>query len=195
MNISPISFGKKIPITRCQIQDTNTDKFEPAIVSRIDCTDESDILEIKNLPDTWQYKLGIAKNMERKHHLIKNFGQENDSTFYVIQDKDNQIIGLSEISETDDKVYDLTFLESNASAKKKYIGQALLAAVAEDVLRKNGTEFTIYDAVDSAYDFYKDVCGFEDILGFYLKMDRKQMNQFIEQTEDRTQGLLVDLRG
>ncbi len=190
-----ISFGRKVPITRCKIQDTSTGKFERATVSQIDCKDESDILEIKNLPDIWRYKLSIAKNMERKHHLLKNFGQEDYSTFYVLQDKDDKIIGLSQIEETEDGVYDLTYLESSSLGRKKYVGQALLAAVAEDVLQKRGTKLTVNDAVDSAFNFYTDTCGFEDVYGYYLKMNREQMNQFIEQTEDRTQGILVDLRG
>ena len=73
-----ISFGRKIPIIKCQIQDTDTGKFEPATVYQIDCKDESDVLEIRNLPDTWQYKLGIAKNMDRKHQLLKHYNQAED---------------------------------------------------------------------------------------------------------------------
>ena len=190
-----ISFGRKIPIIKCQIQDTDTGKFEPATVYQIDCKDESDVLEIRNLPDTWQYKLGIAKNMDRKHQLLKHYNQENDSTFYALEDERNRILGLGEIEETETGVYDLKYLESNSLGSKKYIGQALLASIAEDVLCKNGTKLTVNDAVDSAFDFYADTCGFEDVHGYYLKMNRAQINNFIEQTEDRTQSLLLNLRG
>lgn len=195
MKISSPSFGKKIPIIKCQIQDVKTGKFEPATVYTVDCKDESDILEIRNLPDTWQYKLGLAKDMARKHQLQSHYFQDNDSTFYVLQDDKDRILGFSEIEETEDGVYDLKYLESNTLGTKKYVGQALLASVAEDVLCKNGTKLTVNDAVDSAFDFYSETCGFEDVYGYYLKMNREQINQFIEQTEDRTQSLLINLRG
>lgn len=190
-----ISFGRKIPITQCQIQDTNTGKFEKATVYQIDCKDESDVLEIRNLPDTWQYKLGIAKNMDRKHQLLEHYNQENDSTFYALEDSKNRILGLGEIEETETGVYDLKYLESNSLGSKKYVGQVLLAAIAEDVLCKNGRKLTVNDAVDSAFDFYANTCGFEDVYGYYLKMNRAQINNFIEQTEDRTQALFINLRG
>ena len=41
-----ISFGKKIPIAQCQIQNLATKKFEPATIYELDCHDESDLLEV-----------------------------------------------------------------------------------------------------------------------------------------------------
>jgi hypothetical protein len=190
-----ISFGRKLPIIKCQIQDTDTGKFEPATVYQIDCKDEADSLEIRNLPDTWQYKLGITKDMERKHQLLKHYNQENDSIFYALEDSKNRIIGLGELEETETGVYDLKYLESNSLGAKKYVGQVLLASMADDILCRNGRKLTVNDAVDSAFDFYANTCGFEDVYGYYLKMNRGQINNFIEQTEDRTQALLLNLRG
>ena len=38
--INNISFGKKIPLTTCQIQDKKTGKFVPATLFEYDCKDE-----------------------------------------------------------------------------------------------------------------------------------------------------------
>ena len=102
--------------------------------------------------------------MARKHQLQSHYFQDNDSTFYVLQDDKDRILGFSEIEETEDGVYDLKYLESNTLGTKKYVGQALLASVAEDVLCKNGTKLTVNDAVDSAFDFYSETFFFEEVL-------------------------------
>ena len=46
MQINSISFGKKIPKYKCQIQDKETGKFVDATFCEIDCKDEKDSIEI-----------------------------------------------------------------------------------------------------------------------------------------------------
>ena len=48
-----ISFGKKIPLTTCQIQDKKTGNFVPATLFEYDCKDEDDILEIVFTGKQW----------------------------------------------------------------------------------------------------------------------------------------------
>lgn len=189
-----ISFGKKIPLSQCQIQNKETGNFEKATVYELDCKDKNDIEEIRALGDSWHFNLGMAKDMDRKHHLNKYFDQENDSFFYVLEDENNEILGIAEIEEIETEVYDLRYLESHFSKFKKYIGQALLAVIGEEVLIRKGKSLVVNDAIDTAYDFYANTCGFEDKYGYYLKMDQERINNFIEQTEDRTQALFKDLR-
>ena len=193
MNIASPSFGKKIPIIKSQVQDIETGKFEPVTVYKVDCADESDVIEMECLNGFWQYNHGIAKDMARKHHLIKHFQEDNEQSIYVVQDKNQEIIGISEIEEVDDDVYNINYLESNGD--KIYTGHVLLASIGDEVLMKKGKKLTISDPVDSAYNFYTDVCGFEDIYGYFLRMNPSQINRFIEQTETRTKSMLIDIRG
>ena len=61
-----ISFCRRIPLTQCQIKDTETNKFIPATFCEVDCKDKEDILDIANLTGKWNFKSTIAKNMQIK---------------------------------------------------------------------------------------------------------------------------------
>ena len=193
MNISSPTFGKKLPIIKSQVQDKETGKFEPVTVYKIDCADDSDVQEIRDLGDSWRFKNLIAKDMARKNHLIKYFEQDNEQSIYVVQDGKQEILGIGEMEEVDDAVYNVNYIES--SGKKKFVGQVLLASMGDEVLVKNGKKLTVSDPEDNAYNFYTDVCGFEDVYGYFLRMKPAQINQFIEQTEDRTKSIFLDVRG
>lgn len=193
MNISSPTFGKKLPIIRSKVQDKETGKFEPVTVYKIDCSDDSDVQEIRNLGDSWRFKNLIAKDMARKNHLIKYFQQDNEQSIYVLQDSQNRTLGIGEMEEVDDDVYNVNYIES--SGDKKYVGQVLLASMGDEVLIKNGKKLTVTDPEETAYNFYTDVCGFEDVYGYFLRMTPSRINQFIEQTEERTQSMFIDIRG
>lgn len=193
MNISSPSFGKKIPIISAKIQDNETGKFESATVYKVDCADDSDVQDMMSLSDSWRFRNLIAKDMARKNHLIKYFQQDDEKSIYVLEDNQNRVLGIGEMEEVDDDVFNVNYLES--SRDKKYVGQVLLASMGEEVLIKQGEKLTVSDPVDEAYSFYTDVCGFEDYYGYFLRMNPSQINQFIEQTEERTQSMFIDLRG
>ncbi len=193
MNISSPTFGKKLPIIRSQVQDKKIGEFESVTVFKVDCADDSDVQEINDLGDSWRFRNLIAKDAARKNHLIKYFQQDNEQSIYVLQDSQNRTLGIGEMEEVDDDVYNVNYLES--SGDKKYVGQVLLASMGEEVLIKNGKKFTVSDPVDESYNFYTDVCGFEDVYGYFLRMKPAQINRFIEQTEDRTQSMFIDIRG
>ena len=194
MNISPISFGKHIPVTQCQIQNRKTHEFEPATIYEVDCSDESDAIEIENLGKHWEFSMAVANDMYRKHHLLKHFSQNNDSTFYVLKSKENKIIGIGELEETDIDTYDLKYLESKSHDKYKYVGQGILAAMAEDILRRNGEKFTVSNPVDDAYEYYSKECGFEDVYGYFLKMNRQQIIDYLDRTESKLGGPIINLK-
>ena len=68
-----ISFGKKIPITSCQVQDKTTGNFLPATLYEYDCKDEQDILEVVFTGKQWYFSNSIIKNMEKKLKLNEIF--------------------------------------------------------------------------------------------------------------------------
>lgn len=193
MNLSPVSFGAKIPIAQCKVQDKKTKQFEPVTICRVDCKDSSDIKEIEDLSGNWRFKQRIVKDMQDKHRL-QRFGEDDGyNSFYVIQDKDDKILGMSETEEIDDGIHNINYIETKS--QKRFVGQVLIAAIGQDVINQYGKALTVTEPEGDAYEFYTDVCGFEDIDDEYLKMNSRQINNFIEQTEDRTNCMLFDIRG
>ena len=93
-----ISFGQKIPITQTQILNKRTGSFEKATVFELDCSDETDLLETMKSPGNWIYARSINNNMLEKYLQLKN-GEENDSSFYVLENKDGETLGMAETKE------------------------------------------------------------------------------------------------
>ena len=192
MNISIPSFGKNIPIAQCKVQDKTTKQFEPVTIYTADCRDLSDISEIEDLPNFWHYKHIIAAGMDLKNNQIEASGEDDDRTFYLLKDKSGAILGISETEEVDDGIHNINFIETNSA--KRYVGQVLIAAIGQDIINKHGDALIITDPVEPAFDFYTETCGFEEDSD-YLKMNVEQINQFIEQTENRTKSIFLDIRG
>ena len=190
-----ISFGKKIPIAKCQIQNLTTGRFEPATIFELDCKDESDLLEVVKPSREWEYAAYIHSNMCDKVDLQKIFGNDDTDRFYILQNKYGETLGMSQVEEIYDGAYDLAYLDTKKDKQYKYVGQTLLATVAREVFKKAGDSFSVYGAVDSAIKFYEKVCGFQlgDLGMPYLPWD--EIPKFIKQTEKRTQSQIIDLKG
>ena len=190
-----ISFGKKIPIAQCQIQNIKTNKFEPAIIYELDCRDESDLLEARKPKSKWEYAKYIHENMCDKYRY-GSFSQDFDGCyFYILQDKNGKTLGMAQTEEIYEDAFDLAYLDTKKEKNYKYVGQTLLAAVAREVQKKSGDILSVFGAVDSAMDFYKKTCGFK--IG---EFDRpyilyEEIPNFIKQTESRTNAPLIDLKG
>ena len=123
-----ISFGKKIPLTTCQIQDKKTGNFVPATLFEYDCKDEDDILEIVFTGKQWYFSEAIIKNMDKKFQLNKLF-EENpllkktkfrkepkskddyDKRFFVMQLQDGKTVGICQAQNKDNSLK-LDYLES-----------------------------------------------------------------------------------
>ena len=71
-----VSFGCKIPITKCQIKDIKHNQFVPATYYEIDCKDTSDIKEVDSLLGEWDFKNAIVYSMKSKFDAIKK-GYDN----------------------------------------------------------------------------------------------------------------------
>ena len=193
MNISSPSFGKKIPIATCKVQDKKTRQFEPVTIYKVDCADSSDIREINDLQGSWRFKKRIVEDMNSKHQLQKYGEDDGYNAFYVIQSEDNTILGMSETEEIDDGIHNINYIETKSP--KRFVGQVLIATIGQDVINQYGKALTVTEPEGDAYEFYTDVCGFSEIDDDYLRMTSRQIDRFIEQTEDRTNSMLFDIRG
>ena len=149
-----ISFGRKIPKIRCQILEKETGKFTPATVYEIDCKDEADFLEIKRLDRRWHFKSDIAKNMEQKHAVQTYLKQKSNLSFYAIQDKNNELVGLAQ-TKTVNGITDINYITTKPRNEYKYVGQTLVAAIGKEALKKGNTQLTITTSIDEAVDFYR----------------------------------------
>lgn len=190
-----ISFGKKIPIAQCQIQNIKTGKFEPATVYEFDCKDESDLVETRKPKSQWQYANYIHENMSDKYRYGAFSQDFDDCCFYILQDKNGKTIGMAQTEEIYEDAYDLAYLDTKKGKHYKFVGQTLLATVAREVQKKSGDILSVFGAVDSAMDFYKKVCGFK-IGEFDMPyIFAEDIPNFIKQTEERTKARIIDLKG
>lgn len=190
-----ISFGKKIPIAQCQIQNIKTGKFEPATVYELDCKDESDLLETRKPKSKWEYASYIHENMSDKYRYGAFSQDFDDCCFYILQDKNGETIGMAQTEEIYEDAYDLACLDTRKGKHYTFVGQTLLATVAREVQKKSGDILSVFGAVDSAMDFYKKVCGFK--IGEFDRpyISAEDIPNFIQQTEERTNAKIIDLKG
>ncbi len=193
MNISPLSFGKKIPIAKCQIQERETGKFVPATVYEVDCADEDDFLEIKNLNRKWSFKKFISENMESKHFVKNYLNGDSCLSFYQIRDNNDEIIGIGQTREIG-RTHDLSYIDTKPKNQYRFVGQTLLAAIGKSILNQDGFRLIVSTPIDSSIDFYEKSCGFEKIEDGMFKMNRSQIQSFISRTEERTHSPLISLK-
>lgn len=185
-----ITFGKKIPIAITQIQNRQTGEFEPATVYEVDCTDKEDYEEVENDRFNWCFSWDIGWNMRDKY---EGKHQWTNSTFYVLEDQNNETISRIQIDSLLDNKYSLEWLDTKQDNKYRYVGQNILSVAASEILKKGGIYFAIFNAIETAKSFYLETCGFEDIKGFFY-MNNQQMKEFIAQTEKRTQSQIINLK-
>ncbi len=187
MNINPISFGKKIPVAKCKVQDKNTGKFIPATFYEYDCKDESDFLEIKNLSRKWTFKKHIANNMEIKHAVETFWGEKSNSHFYVMEDANKEILGICQVDEKNE-FYNIDYIESKPYNKYKYVGQSMIASIGRKLLKNKGQVLLVRTPVDDAMDFYLNL-GFTPFGDFMFKMLRPAISKLVHETEEKTNTL------
>ena len=189
-----ISFGRKTPITYCQIYDKEKRKFVGATCYKFDCTEESDIKEIKQLDYGWRYITETISNMERKLAKHKR-GLSSDVVVFTLEKQNGETLGLC-CAEDRERSLEVHYIESKQNNKHKYVGQTLLASIGKEVI-DNSTQqrFVIKNAVSSAYGFYEDVCGFDECISSCdLFMNREKIHRFIKQTQKRTHSPIIDLK-
>lgn len=190
-----VSFGAKVPIAKCQIQNEKTGKYESAVIYEIDCNDESDIDTVTKPESEWKYAKFIQSDMQEKIQYKNIYSGYNISSFYILENQDGETLGMSEMREFYDGSYDLTYLDTKKEKQYKYVGQTLLATTAREAYKKGTKVFTICSAVLSALDFYTQVCGFKDCGLFIPTMQRGEIPQFVRRTENRTKAPILDFVG
>ena len=195
-----ISFGAKIPIAKCKIQNRKTGKTESSTVYEYTCTDKSDVEKIERIvsKQDWEFGQDIAYDVWWKNSVIeKNDARYNymlDYHFYSIENNRRKTIGLCETKENDD--IGVEFLETLQDKKYRFIGQTLLASLAKKAsLAAN--RLIILNAAQKALDFYRKSCGFtkeiQDDEAISFVVNKPQILEFIRQTEQRTNGEIVFL--
>ena len=190
-----ISFGQKIPIMQTQIKNLQTGNFEPATVFELDCKDEEDIEETSSLEkNSFGFANKITANMRYKHRQFKK-GINDKNSFYILQNKSGETLGIAQTEEGLKKGHQLEYLETKYDTNYKYVGQTLLASITKDIMNKDGIRLSIFEPVPTAVTFYDKICGFQNIGNLLLTADRQEMQDFISKTEQRTQAPLINLKG
>ena len=194
MNVSLISFGKKIPVSECNVKDLRTRKFVPVKMYEYDCLDQSDIDEVKSLPDTFDYKNAISTEMRTKKNAKEKYFLDTGVSHYVMQTKEGETLGIASLQK-DDESWGVKFLQTSQHSTHKYIGQTMLATIAKMALTDCKKRFEIFFPTDSAMGFYTKKCGFKPEDGAYhLQMFPKDMKKLIFKTQLKTRAQIVDAR-
>jgi len=189
-----INFGKKIPIAQCQIQDRTTKNPTSATIYEYDCKDSSDYWDLYRISkeQEWVFADIIATKADDKYN-----GSYPDERIYALEDKSGKTVGLCNFRENKDKI-EVQYIDSKSSRKYKYIGQTMLAFLAQKALYENKKELRINNASTLAFKFYKKCCfkydwselsnGQSD---FYLK--REKLHLLIRKNQKNTKSETLNL--
>ncbi len=131
--------------------------------------------------------------MQIKHDTQDVLFAEELPSFYILQDDNGLIIGLSQVKK-EGKNLSVQFIESIRDNKYKYVGQVMLAALGLDIIQQQGDKLIITSPTENAKPFYIDKCGFKTRYDGNLKMNSKHLHRFIRQTQKKTQAPLIDIR-
>ena len=190
-----ISFGKKIPISTCKIYNKEAKKFERATLYEVDCREESDIDYLSSPDGMWEFKNSIAYDARSKYYeSLLCLNQDSQDKFYSLEAKDGTIACLCE-TQPFFKDTNIRYIESNPDKFYKYAGQIMLANIAK-LLLKTSQSMQIQVPSFDARDFYSKVCEFkEDMTGFGYELAQKDMKNFIQRAEKRTNGKIINFKG
>ncbi len=152
-----ISFGKKIPVAKCQIKDSVSNKMVNATIVEYDCNDISDIDEIKNLED-WTYSKCISDSMARVYKTKKYLTPSY--SYFAIEDNKKDIVGIAATKSIGDQLV-LDSIESSPNKEYKYVGKNMMTFLKNFALANGLNKIYVPIAVESARDFYIRKCGFK----------------------------------
>ena len=186
-----ISFGKKIPIAKCNVFDNKQRQFIPVTVNEYDCTTMTDFVEVRKLDSTWKFADTIARRIYAKNDSYYR-KTPNTSRFFNIEKENGEVLGIAACDEKQGSL-DLDFIETAPDKKHKYVGQAFLASLAGHSVNKGKFKFKIKNSIESSVGFYQTVCGFNRNYDNDFEISRRTIPQFITQTEQRTQGPIIEI--
>lgn len=189
MRISPVSFGKKVPIMQCSIKDVDKQKNVPATISEYDCQTSEDADEVLRMGSDWHYYIDIACDMRNKYKQENFLDEKSPFHFYVMENEKGIPVALCETLE-EDKDIKVKYIESTHDYGHKYCGKTMLAALGKKLLNNKGNRLIIAYPLPSAYNFYVKGCGFEKMKenSRYLEMNSEQVDRFVSETELQTGG-------
>ena len=194
-----ISFGKKIPISTCNIYNKEAQKYERATLYEIDCKDEEDINYLNNIEGKWEYKDAIAYLADFKHIDANDINHEKiglDLSGYKIYSLETQGNHVACMCETHplESSQNIEIIESNPDKKYKYSGQAMLASIAKQIFPQ-GLDLEVLIPVAKSESFYSEACKFprnDSAFGYCLK--NQKLRFFIERVEGKIQGKILDVK-
>ena len=194
MNINPISFTRKIPVSQCMLKDLSENKPVSATCYEYDCKDLFDIAEIDNLDSTWDFKYLFRTGMQAKY-LCENIGEKNDNAhYYCIKDSNGEIAGLCYTKSTPNTI-EVKLINSKKNSNYKYVAQNMLAIIAQKVLDTGKEKLVIKQALQDVFDFYGKTCGFkisrQNFLGRDYEIDREDIPNFINLVQRRILDISV----
>lgn len=186
-----ITFGRKIPIMQCQVQNIKTKNFVPATVYEYDCEDKHDADNIDKISGYWIFKPQIFFQAQDKHCFPQKY---KNTKIYSLETNAGETLGMM-VLDKEDNNNNVDVLETKFLSGHKYVGKSLLAAAAQETLKGEYKKLTITYPIPEVRDFYIDSCGFHETSGRPLEMDKKELPALIKQTEAKTQTKIIDLRG
>ena len=189
-----VSFGRKIPVAECKVKDIQSGRYVPVKMYEFDCTEQSDIDEVKNLPSLFDYKTAIVTDMETKKQAKQKYSLDTCVSHYIMQTKEGETLGIASVRDNEE-AYGVKFIQTSQHTTHKYIGQAMLASLARIALNDKKEKFEICFPTDEAMGFYTHKCGFKQGDSYYyLEMLPKDMKKFIFKTQIKTHAHIVDIR-
>ena len=198
--IMQISFGKKIPIAKCNIINKKTKKPENATIFEYECNSRSDLERLSMLAEDkkWEYGYCIWSNGYNKNHSPNSiYGQVG---VYSIEDSKGRTVCICDTVE-DEKEIIVKHIESRKNSPYKYAGQNMLAMLAKKVITTNREDLFINDGQPDAQDFYKVKCRFDivgsnpkDEDGIDFEMKREDIPHFLSRIEEKTKGKIISLQ-
>ena len=196
MHMSPVSFGKKIPIMKCQIKDIKQNKFVSAKLSKYDCKDYNDIVDVSRSCPNWCFINSILNDMYTKY--VQGGTEKFSSDFYILENEEGKAIGFCETKSSKEST-NVEYIVSKHNNNYKYIGQALMAMVGKAVLDRGAFRLYVANPAPSASGFYVNKCDFsridESSLLSPLYLEKDGIERFIDKFQCRTESKILDIEG
>ena len=193
MNLTPVSFGKKIPISQCCIKDNSTQSFIPATFVELE-GDLSDLRAVSEAKGIWEYKYPIIHCMYDKISKSAKLPRKSNVSFYALVKGAGDIVGLMQVEKIINAL-NIDLIEAERSNKYKYVGKNMIAGLGNVLKRMPEYKIEVALPLDNALPFYKS-CGFKNTNNkFPLVIDEKEIKNLQNQLEQTTQSPFIDLLG
>ena len=186
-----ISFGKKIPIMKCQVQNLKTKDFVPSTVYEYDCEDKHDANNIDKIDGYWIFKPQIFFQAQDKHCFPQKY---KNTKIYSLETNTGETLGMMVLDKAGNN-NNVDVLETKFQSGHKYVGKSLLAAAAQETLKGSYKKLTITHPIPDVRDFYIDSCVFKETSGRPLEMNNEDLMSFIKTVEKSVHTNFIDLQG